>query len=265
LNVRLAIILVLSFACSCTRSSDDADGSTDDDAAAREACEARYAKLEELGCEAKLEDLLARGCFEPHYAPDDCDQSVLDPCIHELGAFAEQPEPLGAFLDRKCGPEGTRTIEWPKQPDTATLAAAKRAAREQQAAIDARKVEEDLAAAEKLIKTTKVEIGEPVIHGPLSERAVVQTIEGKLDDVRRCYALGLARTPGLAGEVAAQFVVNQLGKVAASVVHSTTVRDSQVGNCIAKGIKRMQFPSAKRKDGSGTTIVTLPFTLGQKE
>ena len=48
------------------------------------------------------------------------------------------------------------------------------------------------------------------------------------------------------------------GKVATSVVQENTTKDSIVGNCIAKAVKRWKFP---RVGNGGTALVSYPFRL----
>ena len=119
----------------------------------REACDAAYAKLQALGCEEMMKELLARGCFESEIAPQDCDIDVLEPCAAEIAAFGE---PLDGFLDRKCGPHGTKTIEWPK-PDTAAIKAARVAAAEARAAALA----EHKALAQKKLEQAREQAARP--------------------------------------------------------------------------------------------------------
>lgn len=260
------VVVILLSAC-------DRDGESASASESNEACEATYAKLEELGCKASLTSLLARGCFEIELAPDDCDMRVLDPCAAELSSFAKQPggwwEPLQSFLDRSCGPEGSTSIEWPK-PDTAALAAAKAAA----AAAEAAAAEAEAAAAdaereaaakafEAALAVARVEVGTPTVQGALSKTSIRKVVVAseRLETVRECYAAGLARGPELAGDVTINFVVTGTGKVGSAVVQASTVRDSSVGNCIAKAIKQMPFPAPR---GGGNVIATLPYALSSR-
>ncbi len=112
---RLRLLVPIMFIIGCEHETSDTD-------AVKAACQATHARLEALGCEENMKSLLSRGCFETDLAPDDCDMAMLDPCTEEIRKFAEEPggwrAPLDTFLDRKCGPEGTKTIEWP-EPDLA--------------------------------------------------------------------------------------------------------------------------------------------------
>ena len=42
------------------------------------------------------------------------------------------------------------------------------------------------------------------------------------------------------------------------MVSSTTLSDKNVGNCVAKAVKRWKFPKPR---GGGNVVVTYPFVL----
>jgi hypothetical protein len=255
--VRRVVVVVAMLVSACERSGEEPSGPDPE-------CEVTYAKLEALGCEANMKFLLARGCFEVELAPEDCDTSVLDPCAVELTAFAKRPggwwEPLASFLDRKCGPEGHTTIDWPK-PDTTAVAAERAAAAEAAAAALAESEAAAARARELGIAAAKVKLGAPMVQGALSKASIRKVASEHLDAVRECYGAGLALIPDLAGEVTINFVVTGAGKVGAAVVQMSTVRSSSVGNCIAKAVKTWEFPGP---DGGGNVIASLPFTLSRE-
>jgi hypothetical protein len=227
----------------------------------REACDGAYARLDALGCEAMVKELIERGCFDSTFTEDECDLSVLEPCTNEIAAF---DEPLDTFLDRKCGPEGTKTIEWPTYDAAAIVAAnaakakAEAAALAEQQAINDRKRAELEALALQAAKTAKVKIGAVELMGALSKTSVRKVVEGELDTIRECYGAALARAPTIAGKVGVSFVISGTGKVPTSVVQEATLRDPALGTCIAKAMKGLQFPAPR---GGGNVIVTVPFTL----
>jgi hypothetical protein len=242
-----------------------------DRGAADEACRATSARLEALECEANMKDLLSRGCFEPDLEVADCDLSVLDPCTDEIGKLPKGPdgwpEPLDSFLDRKCGPEGTKTIEWPKADRAAIAAAQAEAAKAEAeaaaaalAAAEAAEREEAEAIAETgegaRVKVTKMEI-----QGALDRAEVTKVVGAKLAAVQKCYGAGLVKAPQLAGKVAINFVITGAGKVGSSVVQSSDLEDSSVANCMAKAIKRLTFASPR---GGGNVIVTISFVLSSQ-
>lgn len=246
---------------------------------AREACEATYRDLEALGCVDALKSMRGRGCFlEAELQPDGCEREALEPCNARIDAFAEEPDgwwaPLEVFLDRHCGPEGTRTVEWP-EPDLAALRAAKQAKEAAEAAKAAEEAAKAAVAAERealeqeLAKQAKAEkfaiarvvLGQPTIQGPLSKKALRRVVNDDLDTMRECYAEGLVRDETDQGEVTIQFVITSTGKVGASVVQTRTIHDNGAANCMAKAVKKWRFDDP---DHVGNILVSLPFELRTK-
>jgi hypothetical protein len=96
------------------------------------------------------------------------------------------------------------------------------------------------------------------VQGALDKDIIRRIVRAHINEVRSCYNAGLTKNPNLQGRVAINFVITGTGKVGSSVVQETTVKDSSVANCIAKAVKRWQFPKPR---GGGNVIVTYPFNL----
>ncbi|MCX4239002.1 AgmX/PglI C-terminal domain-containing protein, partial [Paraliomyxa miuraensis] len=79
-----------------------------------------------------------------------------------------------------------------------------------------------------------------------------------INEVRYCYNQGLARDPNLKGRVAIQFTIGPTGSVPVAVVADSSIKDSNVSNCVAKAVKRWKFP---KPPGGGNAVVTYPFVL----
>lgn len=77
-------------------------------------------------------------------------------------------------------------------------------------------------------------------------------------EVTHCYNQGLVRDPNLEGRVAIQFSIGPTGKVMLAAVTENTSGDQNVGNCIAKAVKRWTFP---KPTTGGTAMVNYPFVL----
>ena len=77
-------------------------------------------------------------------------------------------------------------------------------------------------------------------------------------EVTHCYNQGLVRDPNLEGRVAIQFSIGPTGKVMLAAVTNNTTGDTNVGNCIAKAVKRWKFP---KPSTGGTAMVNYPFVL----
>jgi len=101
-------------------------------------------------------------------------------------------------------------------------------------------------------------IGKATIRGALDKDIIRRVVRSHINQVTHCYNQGLVRDPMLKGRVAIQFTIGGTGKVPLAVVSSTTLKDKNVGNCIAKAVKRWKFPAPK---GGSTVMVTYPFVL----
>jgi TonB family protein len=96
------------------------------------------------------------------------------------------------------------------------------------------------------------------LSGPLDKSIIRRVVRAHINEVRSCYNQGLVRDPTLRGRVAIQFTIGGTGVVTNSVVGETSLRDPQVGRCVAKAVKRWRFP---KPDGGGMVIVTYPFSM----
>ena len=96
------------------------------------------------------------------------------------------------------------------------------------------------------------------VRGALDKDIIRRIVRNHINEVRHCYNAGLARDPNLSGRVAVQFNIGLTGRVAASAVSQSTVKNASVGSCIAKAVRRWSFP---RPPGGGNVIVTYPFQL----
>jgi beta-lactamase regulating signal transducer with metallopeptidase domain/biopolymer transport protein ExbD len=91
------------------------------------------------------------------------------------------------------------------------------------------------------------------------DRTVIQTvIRATLGDIKNCYEAGLARSPKLRGRVVARFTIGDAGKVVASAIKKSTLRDERVERCIGDVVGKMEFP---RPLGGGIVMVEYPFTF----
>lgn len=107
-------------------------------------------------------------------------------------------------------------------------------------------------------RTPKPRIGKGEVRGALDKDIVRRVIRSHINQVRHCYNEGLVGDPSLRGRVSVQFSINGKGKVPMAVVAETSVKDPNVGRCIAKAVRRWKFPQPQ---GNGTVMVTYPFVL----
>src|SRR5690349_7039598 len=68
---------------------------------------------------------------------------------------------------------------------------------------------------------------------------VTWVIHAHAVEVRACYTQALERDPTLRGRTVVSFVINNKGQVASSTVRDTTLRDIQVGRCVAQVVRTL--------------------------
>ena len=96
------------------------------------------------------------------------------------------------------------------------------------------------------------------VQGALDKDIIRRIVRAHINEVRSCYNQGLNKNPNLQGRVAVNFVIMGTGKVGSATVQESSLKDKNVGNCIAKSVKRWKFPKPR---GGGNVIVTYPFNL----
>jgi TonB family protein len=96
------------------------------------------------------------------------------------------------------------------------------------------------------------------VSGGIDKDVIRRVVRAHINEVRYCYNQGLVGDPNLKGRVAVQFTIGATGKVPLAVVQESSVNDRNVGNCIAKAVRRWRFP---KPENSGLVMVTYPFVL----
>ncbi len=90
----------------------------------------------------------------------------------------------------------------------------------------------------------------------LTKDEVAKVIHAHLSEIRYCYESAILKDSTLAGKVSIDFKVGGKGDVNSSLVSGTTVKDPQVGNCLANKLKAWKFPQPR---GGVTVAVSYPF------
>jgi hypothetical protein len=110
--------------------------------------------------------------------------------------------------------------------------------------------------------TPTVRAEPPTVSGLLSPESVRRVGLRNLGQVNRCYEIGLATDPRLAGRVVIRFVIGASGSVMGSSVGDSQLALPSVGECIANAIRRWQFPAP---EGGGVVTVNYPFNLTTRD
>jgi len=103
-----------------------------------------------------------------------------------------------------------------------------------------------------------VKQGKPSVTGSLDTTIIWRIVRAHVNEVRQCYAQGLATDPELAGIVDVVFTIDARGKVSAADVTSSTLADASVAPCVAKAVRKWKFP--KPSDGKAVEV-SYPFHL----
>lgn len=94
-------------------------------------------------------------------------------------------------------------------------------------------------------------------EGELDKEQIRGVMMAHIGEIRDCYNQGLARDPNLAGRLVVDFEISSTGAVSRSEVDESTLKDAQVGTCIAGAVKTWQFPAPR----GGAVAVQYPFLL----
>jgi TonB family protein len=97
-----------------------------------------------------------------------------------------------------------------------------------------------------------------VVTGGLDMESIREIIYRNMGQIRYCYEQGLQRSPGLAGRVTVKFQIAGNGRVSLANVRHSSVRSSQVENCMVSKIRNWKFP---KPHGGVNVAVVYPFNL----
>ena len=94
--------------------------------------------------------------------------------------------------------------------------------------------------------------------GSMDKDVVRGIISSHIPAVRACYEAELSTKAGLQGRIACQFTIAANGTVIASVLQSSTMKNSKVEDCVLQEIRKWEFPKPL---GGGIVIVSYPFNF----
>ncbi|NMB73588.1 MAG: AgmX/PglI C-terminal domain-containing protein [Myxococcales bacterium] len=104
-------------------------------------------------------------------------------------------------------------------------------------------------------RTISINVGKPVIIGPLSMEVIRQVIASHRDQIRYCYSQELNRKPRLAGKISVRFTIGEGGYVSRAAIAQSTVGDAALEECLVRKIGAWKFPAPR----GGVVIVNYPF------
>jgi len=95
------------------------------------------------------------------------------------------------------------------------------------------------------------------VQGGMSREEVKRIIDQHLDEISFCYENALMDAPSLMGNIVFEWKILMSGKVGAVRIKSSSMRSSQIHNCIQAAIKSWQFP----KPQNAEVMVSYPFVF----
>ncbi|MBW2278155.1 MAG: TonB family protein, partial [Deltaproteobacteria bacterium] len=104
----------------------------------------------------------------------------------------------------------------------------------------------------------KIKPGNAMIKGSLSKEVIRRIIRRHINEVKYCYEKELQKNQRIGGRVVIKFIISPTGAVLQSKLHSSTVKNAPVEQCITRAARRWTFPAP---EGGGIVIVTYPFVL----
>lgn len=109
-------------------------------------------------------------------------------------------------------------------------------------------------ASGPFVKTGEIIVGR---NGAMTREEILGVIHKQIHQVRACYEAALLHTPHIPAKIVFRWLITPRGKVR-KVQQITSHPDLlQVGQCIARHLRRWQFPLPR----GGQVIVTYPFMV----
>jgi pSer/pThr/pTyr-binding forkhead associated (FHA) protein len=110
----------------------------------------------------------------------------------------------------------------------------------------------------KVMAMVSVDLDKSVrVQGGMSREEVKRIIDEHLDEISFCYENALMDAPSLMGNIVFEWKILMSGNVGAVRIKSSTVRSSQIHNCIQAAIKSWQFPQPQNAE----VMVSYPFVF----
>ncbi|MBU0531390.1 MAG: AgmX/PglI C-terminal domain-containing protein [Candidatus Uhrbacteria bacterium] len=107
----------------------------------------------------------------------------------------------------------------------------------------------------------KMELGDPIILGELTEDQISTVVEAKNEQMLACYESQLGEVSDLRGKVVIKFVISRDGTVSSAKINTTSMTNTAVEECLCGQFMKMVFPPPK---GGGIVIITFPYQFGEK-
>jgi Ca-activated chloride channel family protein len=107
-------------------------------------------------------------------------------------------------------------------------------------------------------RVPQVRQAKATVTGSLDRDLIRRIVRAHINEVRSCYNAELTKDPSLAGKVVIELAIAAAGTVSSSSVQSNDTGSEEVGECIAKAVKKWKFP---KPPGGSVVKVRYPFVL----
>ncbi len=116
-------------------------------------------------------------------------------------------------------------------------------------------------APEDIPENVEVLMNQPSIEGTLSDEAVRGALRPQLEDLVKCYEARLALHCKIKGNMRMSIDVTQRGEILGMRVLSDTTRDTRLGDCVSKVVRKASFGESEKPS---TITVTYTFEPPEK-
>ena len=106
-------------------------------------------------------------------------------------------------------------------------------------------------------KVARINFGSGSAEGFCEKSNIRKIVLRRKGAIKACYEQQLLLNPKLSGKIDIRWTINQTGKVQSATVISSSMKNSQVENCVVRQIRRMRFSKPK----GGICIVKWPFVF----
>ena len=99
-----------------------------------------------------------------------------------------------------------------------------------------------MLAPEDIGTTAHVEVGDPLLLGPINASDIHDAVEPHMDKIKYCYEREVRKLPSLFGKVAISLNIESDGAVSRAATKTSSLKSRVVESCLASRLKRIQFP-----------------------
>jgi TonB family protein len=115
-------------------------------------------------------------------------------------------------------------------------------------------------APEDIPENVEVRMNQPSVEGSLGDEAVRSALRPQLVDLVKCYEVRLARHCKIKGNMRISIDVSRKGEILGMQVLSDTTRDTRLGDCVSKVVRKASFGQTEEQ-----STITVTYTFDPPE